>query len=132
MNIRNIKLKLDDFSNNVPIILQSVAPDYEYDADRKRTDKVVGLKATVVFPGNGYDTQVVRVSDPTDRLSALLDKATPSSPVYVDFDGFTASIYTIRGDDGRWRTGVSAKATTVRVVSGPGDDLLDFDGPAKK
>lgn len=122
MNIKNIKLMMDNLSNGGPVILQSVSPDYEYDADRKRTEKVIGLKVTVVFPGNGYDTQVVRVSDPTDRLSALLDKVTPTSPVYVDFDGFTASIYTMRGDDGRWRTGVSAKATTVRVVSLP-DDL---------
>lgn len=132
MQVRNVKLDLNSLSNNGPVILQSVSPDYEYDADRKRTDKVVGLKVTVVFPGNGYDTQVVRVSDPTDRLSALLDKSTPTSPVYVDFDGFNASVYTMRGDDGRWRTGVSAKATAVRVVSGPGDDLLDFDGLAEK
>ena len=77
---------------------------------------------TVVFPGNGYDTQTVKVTDPTDRLSVLLDKATPSHPVYVDFDGFTASVYTMRGEDGRWRTGVSAKAAAVRVVQAP-DDL---------
>ena len=38
------------------------------------------------------------------------------------FDGFTASVYTMRGEDGRWRTGVSAKAAAVRVVQAP-DDL---------
>ena len=95
-----------------------MAPDYEYDADNRRTDKVIGLRVTVVFPGNGYDTQTVKVTDPTDRLSVLLDKATASRPVYVDFDGFTASVYTMRGEDGRWRTGVSAKAAAVRVVTG--------------
>lgn len=125
MDIKNLKLTLDNLSIGGPVILQSVSPDYEYDIDHKRTDRVVGLKIKVVFPGNSYDTQVIRVSDPTDRLSTLLDKATPASPVYVDFDGFTASVYTMRGDDGRWRTGVSAKATGVRVVPGPHDDL-DF------
>ena len=121
MDIKNLKLTLDNLSIGGPVILQSVSPDYEYDIDHKRTDRVVGLKIKVVFPGNNYDTQVIRVSDPTDRLSTLLDKATPASPVYVVFDGFTASVYTMRGDDGRWRTGVSAKATTVRVVSPPND-----------
>lgn len=125
MDIKNLKLTMDNLSNGGPVILQSVSPDYEYDADHKRTEKVIGLKVTVVFPGNGYNTQVVRVSDPTDRLSALLEKATPSAPIYISFEGFNASVYTMRGDDGRWRTGVSAKATGVRVVPGLHDDL-DF------
>ena len=122
MQIRNLRLALDALSHGGPVILRSVAPDYEYDGDNRRTDKVVGLRVTVVFPGNGYDTQTVKVTDPTDRLSVLLDKATPSHPVYVDFDGFTASVYTMRGEDGRWRTGVSAKAAAVRVAQAP-DDL---------
>ena len=122
MQIRNLRLALDALSHGGPVILKSVAPDYEYDADNRRTDKVVGLRVTVVFPGNGYDTQTVKVTDPTDRLSVLLDKATASRPVYVDFDGFTASVYTMRGEDGRWRTGVSAKAAAVRVAQAP-DDL---------
>ena len=122
MQIRNLRLTLDALSHGGPVILKSVAPDYEYDGDNRRTDKGVGLRVTVVFPGNGYDTQTVKVTDPTDRLSVLLDKATPSHPVYVDFDGFTASVYTMRGEDGRWRTGVSAKAAAVRVAQAP-DDL---------
>ena len=122
MNVKNIRLSLESLSHGGPVILRSVAPDYEYDADNRRTDKVIGLRVTVVFPGNGYDTQTVKVTDPTDRLSVLLDKATASRPVYVDFDGFTASVYTMRGEDGRWRTGVSAKAAAARVVQAP-DDL---------
>ena len=122
MNVKNIRLSLESLSHGGPVILRSVAPDYEYDADNRRTDKVIGLRVTVVFPGNGYDTQTVKVTDPTDRLSVLLDKATASRPVYVDFDGFTASVYTMRGEDGRWRTGVSAKAAAVRVAQAP-DDL---------
>ena len=122
MNVKNIRLSLESLSHGGPVILKSVAPDYEYDADNRRTDKVVGLRVTVVFPGNGYDTQTVKVTDPTDRLSVLLDQATASRPVYVDFDGFTASVYTMRGEDGRWRTGVSAKAAAVRVAQAP-DDL---------
>ena len=128
MQIRNLRLSLDALSHGGPVILKDVAPDHEY--DNRRTDKVIGLRVTVVFPGNGYDTQTVKVADPTDRLSVLLNKATPAHPVYVDFDGFTASVYTMRDADGRWRTGVSAKATAVRAVSGPGDDLFDLETDA--
>ena len=130
MNLKNLKLTLDALSRGGPVILKDVAPDYKYDADNRRTDKVIGLRVTVVFPGNGYDTQTVKVADPTDRLSAPLDKATPDHPIYVDFDGFVASVYAMRDADGRWRTGGSAKATAVRVVSGPGDDLFDLEGDA--
>lgn len=127
MNIKNLVLTLDNFTKGGPAILQSVAPDYEYNADHKRTDKIIGLRVNVIFPCNSYDFQVIRVADPTDRLSALLSKATPASPVYVEFDGFSGSIYTMRGEDGRWRPGVSAKASAVRVVPGP-DEKIDF-GP---
>ena len=106
MQIRNLRLSLDALSHGGPVILKDVAPDHE------------------------YDTQTVKVADPTDRLSVLLNKATPAHPVYVDFDGFTASVYTMRDADGRWRTGVSAKATAVRAVSGPGDDLFDLETDA--
>ena len=122
MQIRNLRLSLDALSQGGRVILKDAAPAQEYAADNRRTDKVIGLRVTVVFPGNGYDTQTVKVADPTDRLSVLLNKATPAHPVYVDFDGFTASVYTMRGEDGRWRTGVSAKAAAVRVVQAP-DDL---------
>ena len=41
------------------------------------------------------------------------------APVYVDFEGFTARIYTIDG-----RSDVSAKADSVHVVTA---DLLEID-----
>lgn len=127
MNIKNIRINCDALANGGPAIVQSVAPDYEYDADRKRTDKVIGLRVTVVFPSNNYDTQIVKVADPTDRISALLAKATPTTPVYAEFDGFRASIYTMMGTDARFRVGVSARADAVRVVSGATADALDLD-----
>lgn len=124
MDVKNLKLNQASVTNNGPIILQSVAPDYAYDADHKRTDKITGLKVTVVLPANGYDTLTVKVSDPTDRLSALLEKANFANPVYIGFEGFAASIYTMKDDSGRFRAGVSAKATAVRVIPGP--EALDF------
>ena len=67
MNVKNIRLSLESLSHGGPVILRSVAPDYEYDADNRRTDKVIGLRVTVVFPGNGYDTQTVKVKPPCLR-----------------------------------------------------------------
>ena len=52
MDLKRLFLSLACFSNNGPIILQSVAPAYAYGPDRKRTDKIEGLRVTVVFPGN--------------------------------------------------------------------------------
>lgn len=98
------------------MILTEVRPAYEY-KDGQRTDKVIGLKVTVALEKNAYDTLTVTVSNPVDALSTLLDKA--EAPVYVDFEGFTARIYTING-----RTDVSAKADSVHVVT---VDLIDLE-----
>ena len=78
---------------------------------------------TVVFPGAGYQTLDVKVSDPTDALTPLLDKG---NPVYVDFDNFVGKIYDFADKTtGIRRLGISAKATAVRVVAAPNtDDLL--------
>ena len=38
MQIRNLRLTLDALSHGGPVILKSVAPDHEYDADNRRTD----------------------------------------------------------------------------------------------
>ena len=130
MQIRNLRLSLDALSHGGPGILKYVAPDHEYAADNRRTDKVSAPRGTVGVPGTSAAPPARTGGRPTDRLSVLLDKATPAHPVYVDFDGFTASVYTMRDADGRWRTGVSAKATAVRAVSGPGDDLFDLETDA--
>lgn len=71
----------------------------------------------MVFPGAGYQTLDVKVSDPTDALTPLLDKG---QTVYVDFDHFEARIYDFTDKaTGVRRMGISAKADAVRVVPGP-------------
>lgn len=127
MELKNIKLAFSCFSNGGAAILKEITPDHPYRDGKRVLEEIVGRKVTVVLPANGYDTLTVKVADPTDALSPLLGKATPDSPVHVAFDGFTASLYSMRGNDGQWRTGVSAKAEKVRVVQNPSDDL-DF-GP---
>lgn len=95
-----------------------MAPAYGY-KDGERLDKIEGLRVTVAFPACGYDTLAVKVSDPTDRLSAILAKA-DGKPIYVQFDGFSAKMYII---DGFAR--ISAKADAVSVVE-RGDSLDDI------
>lgn len=114
MLLRNVNLSLENLSNNGPVIATEAKPAYAYD-DGQRLDKVEGLKVSVVFPGNHYDTLTVKVADPVDRLSTVLDKGTP---VYVTFQGFVARVYVLNG-----HVGVSAKADTVTIV-GDDDDLI--------
>lgn len=122
MKISNIELTMDNFAKGGPVILTDFRPAYNYRDGQRVDTELVGRKATVVFPANSYDTLVVTVSNPVDAISPILAKATAENPVYVDFEDFQARIYTMQGN-----TGVSAKASAIRVVPAPGqidDDLL--------
>lgn len=112
-------LMLECFTKGGPMILSAVYPAYEY-KNRERTDKVVGLKVTVVLVGNDYNKLTVTVSDPIDTLSAVLKKA--KDPVYVNFDGFAAKIYKMDG-----KMGVSVKADSVYVVNDNSTTDINFD-----
>lgn len=125
MNLKNLDISIGSFSKGGSIIVTDVAPDYAYVNNERDLTKVIGLRVTVVFPGNNYDTQVVKVSNPVDRLSVLLAKATPDKPLYVQFINFHASIYSIRGDDGKYHTGVSAKASDVEPIFDDSEILID-------
>lgn len=117
MKLQHISLIQTNLTNGGRMILTEVRPAYEYKDGQRNDKKVIGLKVTVVMEKNFYDTLTVTVSDPTDALSPILAKA--ETPVYVDFTGFTARIYTMNG-----HTDVSAKAESVHVVT---DNLLDID-----
>lgn len=114
MILQNIKLKMENFSNGGPVIATGAKPAYAYE-NGNRLDKVIGLKVSVVFPSNVYDTLSVTVADPVDRLSAALDKG---APVYVSFSGFTARMYVMNG-----RSGVTAKADSVQIAADD-DELI--------
>lgn len=107
MQINRVNLTLETLSNGGPVLATDVKPTYAY-KDGKRLDKVEGLTVGVVFPKNHYETLSVKVADPVDRLSVLLEMG---DPVPVTFQGFTAKIYVMNG-----RGGISAKADTVQVV----------------
>lgn len=110
MKINNIVLSKDNLTKGGGMILTGVRPAYEYNGNT-RSDKVIGLKVSVVLEKNAYDTLAVTVADPVDKLSAVLEKAN-GAPVYVDFVGLTARVYSMNG-----RTDVSAKAESVYVVN---------------
>ena len=76
MQVKDLKkLGLENLSNGGRAILDAVGPSFEYQNGQK-TDKVNGLKVTVVFPANRYLKHTITVADPVDRLSAILG-ATP-------------------------------------------------------
>lgn len=117
MQLKNIRHTLANFSLGGPVIATEVKPAYAY-KEGQRLDKVQGIKVSVVFPGNHYDTLTVTVADPVDRLSAVLDKG---ETVHVDFQGFTARVYAMDG-----RAGVSAKADSVRIIKDK-EDILEIE-----
>lgn len=116
MDVKNLGLTIENFTKGGRAIVASVAPDYEYKDGVRDTSKPIGQRVTVVFPSNGYETQTVKVANPVDTLSVLMDKVTDDKPLCVKFVDFTASIYSMKGTDGRWRTGVSARAADVKPV----------------
>lgn len=113
------QLTIENFSNGGHAILDGVRPSYEF-KDNQRTDKVNGLKVTVVFPATRYEKLTVTVADPTDRLSAVLDHASAGTPVLVRFGGFTAKVY----HDRTGNYAVSAKADSVQIVLNSDDTLV--------
>ena len=126
VELRNLKLGFDSFTNGGPAILQGIAPAHPFRDGKQVKEEICGRKVTVVFPENKYDSLTVTVADPTDALTPLLDRATASAPVYVAFDGFSATVYAMRGADGQFRSGISAKADKVRVVDAS-DAIIDIE-----
>lgn len=128
IDISKIPLTLTQFANGGPVIATGIAPINPYRDGKPVTSEVVGRRVTVVFPDNGYETQDIKVDDPTDALTPLLEKATYSNPVFVDFPGFAGHIYLIRDKvSGKQNLVISAKATAVRIVPAPvSDDDLEI------
>lgn len=113
------RLDMGNFSNGGQSILDEVKPSYEY-KDNVKTDKVNGLKVTVVFPANRYERLTVTVADPVDRLSAVLEKTPAGTPILVEFVNFSAKIYRTRDGD----RDTSAKADSVKIVEA-GELIID-------
>lgn len=122
-DLTTLLLPLLILARNGPVIATKIAALHPYRDGHSIKEEIIGRRVTVVFPGAGYQTLDVKVSDPTDALTPLLDKG---NPVYVDFDNFEARIYDFSDKaTGVRRLGISAKATAVRVVAAPNtDDLL--------
>ena len=126
IDISKISLTLSQFANGGPVIATSISPINPFRDGHSVTEEVVGRKITVVFPDKGYETQEIKVSDPTDAFNPLIKEAYFSNPVFVEFPGFVGRIYLIRDKiTGEKNLVVSAKADSVRVVPAPGtDDLM--------
>jgi len=107
MQFKNINLTFHDLFRDGPVISTEVNPAHEY-KDGQCQDKVNGLKVSMVFPDNHYNTLTVTVTGPVDRLSTALGKG---ESVHVTFQGFTARPYVINN-----RGGVSSKVDGVQIV----------------
>lgn len=118
MDARKAKLDLRNLSNGGRTIASGAVLAHAYE-NGIRTERIIGLKVTVVFPDNGYEKQVVTVDSTVDNITPALEKA--DGPLYVDFDGFVGRYYYIEGRG----AGISAKAKAVRVVDAEKDEI-DF------
>lgn len=124
MDVASLVLDLRAFSKGGAVIATRIAAIHPFRDGHSVKEEITGRRVTVVFPAAGYQTQDVKVSDPTDALTPLLDKG---QTVYVDFDGFEAKVYDFTDKDtGARRLGITAKATAVRVVPAP-DSIIDLE-----
>lgn len=120
MNVRDLKkLGMENLSNGGRAILDAVGPSYEY-RNGQKTDKVNGLKVTVVFPANRYAKHTITVADPVDRLTAVLDTTPAGNEICVTFQNVTVKIY--RDHDGKEQ--LSVKAESVKILEA---DVLEVE-----
>lgn len=118
MDAKNVALNVENFSKGGDIYAVKARPQFKY-VDSKKTDTVIGLSVTVVFPKNHYDSQVVNIADPVDRVSALIER--DDGPVRVAFEKFAARAYVAGG-----QLKFTARADRLIVIT---DDVGDgFDG----
>ena len=121
-NITTLVLTLALLARNGAVIATKITALHPFRDGHTIREEIIGRRVTVVFPAAGYQTLDIKVSDPTDALTPLLNQG---KTVYVDFDGFEARVYDFTDKaTGTRRMGISAKADAVRVVPGPGDDLI--------
>lgn len=116
-SIQGLVLDQDVLARGGPTIATKIKASHPFRDGHTVQEEIIGRRVTVVFPAADYQTLDVKVSDPTDALTVLLDKG---KPVYVDFDNFEARVYDfVDRETGQRRMGISAKADAVRVVPGP-------------
>ena len=119
MELHQLTLSFEALSGGGPAIAIDSIPFYEY-RDGARTDRIIGHKITVVFPKNKYAHQDIKVLNPQDQLSSLLENV---GSVPVQFEGIKISIYK-RLTDGTYHDALSVKATGVAIV----EDDIGIDG----
>lgn len=125
-DISKLALPLSAFTGDGPVIATKIDAIHPFREGKSIAEEIIGRKVTVVFPGNGYEALEVKVSDPVDAISPLLKNATFMSPVYVDFDDFEARLYEMTDRETKSRRVVlSVKAKAVRVVSSPGEVVIE-------
>ena len=121
-DITTLDLSQEILSKNGLTIATQIKALNPYRDGHTVPEEIIGRRVTVVFPSAGYQTLDVKVSDPTDALSVLLNRG---QPVYVVFDNFEAKIYDFTDRvTGKRRLGISAKATAVRVIDFSDDEKI--------
>ena len=107
LNVRDLVINVrETIGDN--LILTEIHDAYEYQ-NGVRTDKVIGQAYTVLLPQRGYAALTVKVPG-ARKLDVDLGAG---NMIRVRFQGLVIKPYAISG-----RTGVSAKADSIVIVSG--------------
>jgi len=102
----NVKdLIIDPRSLGDKLLLVDVAPTYEYNREKRRTDTVTGYRYTIVMPEKAFEKIGVKIEG-----KQLMEK--PESALEVKFTGLELFIYIMDG-----RPQVGARATGVSLVN---------------
>ena len=72
--IKDLGLDLGALSKDGPVIATKITAMHPFRDGHTVKEEITGRRVTVVFPAAGYQTLDVKVSDPTDALTPLLDK----------------------------------------------------------
>ena len=121
-DIRTLTFTLAFLAHNGVAIVTKIAALNPFRDGHTIQEEIIGRRVTVVFPSAGYQTLDVKVSDPTDSLSVLLERG---QTVYVDFVDFEAKVYDFTDKvTGKRHLGITAKASAVKAIEFPDDEKI--------
>ena len=112
MDARGVRFtKVEDITNGGKILCTDFALDYEYH-DGTPTEKVIGTKYEVVFPGRKFAGATIKTPELTPSVTEA-DLILNGGSVTIELINFSASVYL---DNRTGRPALSLKAHAVRIV----------------
>lgn len=97
-------IKVSSATIGTKLLLTAVTPQYEYDTNKNKTDKIVGYKYQVVCPEMRYE----KINIAIPGTQQLDNPTAENSGMPVTFKDLTLSVYVVNGN-----LGLTGKASAV-------------------